>query len=303
MDKNFIETVLSLRGKEKGQKWLNGLPEIIKKYESKWGLKSLGSFPVLTFNYVEKVKTKNGEYLVLKIGFPGDIEFTKEATALRLYGGNGAVRVINEDVEDCVLLLEGCDPGKSLHTLNDETKETLIFTNVAQRIWRRPSEDSMFENISSEIKDFEWYFKNPKKVDNYLPKDLIMKAYETFKHLVETQHESILLHGDLHHDNILSSDRGWLAIDPKGVIGEKAYECASFIFNPYKQFNEQQELINAEFLGNRIDRIAGNLRLDKKRITQWAFVKRVLSVVWRIQDLGQEDETAVRLAKELEKLL
>src|SRR5687768_14306047 len=114
MDKNFIETILSLRGKEKGRKWLDSLPETIKKYESKWGLKSLGSFPVLTFNYVEKVKTKHGEYLVLKIGFPGDIDFKREATALKLYAGNGAVRLISDDAEDSVMLLEGCDPGKSL---------------------------------------------------------------------------------------------------------------------------------------------------------------------------------------------
>lgn len=263
----------------------------------------MGNFPELTFNYVEKVKTKNGEYLVLKIGFPEDVDFARQAKTLKLYSGNGAVKVLNEDVENSVLLLEGCIPGKSLHTLKDETKESLIFTNIAKRLWRKAPEDPMFENISSHIKDFNWYLENIKKAEKHLPKDLVDKAHELFKQLISTQKDNFLLHGDLHHDNIISSDRGWLAIDPKGVIGEREYESASFILNPYKQFTEKEELISEEFFANRIELIATTLRFDKKRITQWAFVKSVWGQIWRVRDSNKEDKVAIKIARALEKLV
>lgn len=300
---SFINSTLSLRGKSKGQKWLDDIPTLIKTYEAKWGLKSNGTFPELTFNYVEKVKTKNGEYLVLKIGFPQDLDFARQAKTLKLYSGNGAVKVLNEDIENSVLLLEGCIPGKSLHTLKDETKEVLIFTNIAKRLWRKAPEDPSFENISKTEEDFEWYFKNIKKAEKFLPEDLTTKAYELFKNLISTQKDTFLLHGDLHHDNIISSDRGWLAIDPKGVIGEREYECASFIFNPYKQFTENEDLISEEFFANRIELIAAALRFDKKRITQWAFVKSVSSLIWRIQDTNKVDKISIKIARALEKLV
>lgn len=303
MNQDFINSTLSLRGKAKGRKWLDNIPALIKTYETKWGLKSMGTFPELTFNYVEKVKTKNGEYLVLKIGFPEDVDFLRQAKTLKLYSGNGAVKVLNEDVDNSVLLLEGCIPGKSLHTLKDETKEALIFTNIAKRLWRKAPEDPIFESISTEIDDFDWYVKNSKKAQKYLPEDLVIKAHELFKHLISTQKDIFLLHGDLHHDNIISSDRGWLAIDPKGVIGEREYESASFIYNPYNQFADNQELINQEFFAQRIELIASALRFDKKRITQWAFVKRVSSMIWRVRDFSKEDKVAIKIARALEKLV
>ncbi len=303
MNQNYINNTLCLEGNVKGRKWLDSIPVLVKTYETKWGLKSKGAFPELTLNYVEKVKTNNGEYLVLKIGFPQDLDFARQAKTLKLYSGNGAAKVINEDIENSVLLLEGCIPGKSLHTLKDETKEVLIFTNIAKRLWRRAPEDPSFENISKAMEDFEWYLDNIIKVEKSLPKDLVVKARDLYKKLIATQKDTFLLHGDLHHDNIISSARGWLAIDPKGVIGEREFESASFIYNPYKQFSENQELITEKFFSHRIELIAAALRFDKHRITHWAFVKSVSSQIWSIQDFNREDKVSIKIARALEKLL
>ena len=204
MNQDFIKSTLSLRGKVKGKKWLGNLPDIIKTYETKWGLKSKGTFPELSINFVEKAQTKNGEEVVLKIGFPGDEEFIRETKALEIYNGNGAVRILNEDLENSVLLLEACLPGKPLHSLNNEEKEILIFTNTCKRIWKKVPQDSGFENLSDEIKYFDWYFKNEKKAQKHLPKELVIKTQEKFQNLIATQKEVYLLHSDLHHDNILS---------------------------------------------------------------------------------------------------
>jgi len=303
VNQDFINSTLSLRGKSKGQKWVDGLPETVKTFETKWGLKSMGTYPNLSINFIEKVQTKHGEELVLKLGFPGDEEFLKEARALEIYNGNGSVRLIKADLENYAMLLEGCIPGKSLHSLDDENKEALIFTNICKRVWAKAPSNSIFASLSDEIKYFDWYFANPKKAEKFLPKELVTKAHEKFEQLISSGKDQFLLHGDLHHDNILSSDRGWLAIDPKGIIGDREYESASFISNPYIRFQKNEDLINKEFFANRIELIATALRFDKKRITDWAFVKQILSLIWSIQDLGNSDKLGLKIAKALEELV
>lgn len=303
MNKDFVKSILSLRGKVKGQKWLDNIPLLVKTYEAKWGLKSKGTFPELSINFVERVQTKNGEDLVLKIGFPGDEEFLREVKALRIYNGNGAIKILKEDLDNSVILLEACIPGNPLHTLNNEEKEILIFTNICKRIWAKVPEDSSFAKLADEGKYFDWYFKNVKKAQKHLPQDLVLKAQEKFNYLINTQKELYLLHSDLHHDNILSSDRGWLAIDPKGLIGEREFEPSTFILNPYKRFKENETLINHEFFAKRIELIANTLRFDKDRIAAWAFIKQILALIWSLQDYGIRDTISTRNARELEKLL
>ena len=303
MNQNFIDSTFSLRGKAKGQKWLDELPETIKTFENKWGLKSMGTFPNLNINFIERVQTKHGEELVLKIGFPGDEEFLKEVRALEIYNGNGSVRLIKADLENYVMLLEGCIPGKSLHTMDDENKEALIFTNICKRVWTKAPSNSIFKNVSDLIKEFDWYFENSKKTEKLLPKELVTKAQEKFKTLVSSTKDQFLLHGDLHHDNILSSDRGWLAIDPKGIIGDREYEIAAFIRNPYFRFEKNEELISKDFFAVRIEFISTTLRFDKKRITDWAFVKQVITLIWTIQDHNKSDKLNLEIAKALEELV
>lgn len=303
MDQNFIQSLLSLRGKEKGQRWLDDLPETIKSYEKKWKLKSLGAFPDLSINYVEKARTNNGKDVVLKIGFPGDDELLSEMATLDIYNGEGAVKILGKNSKDCVLLLERCIPGNSLHSLNNEEEEILIFAETCRKIWKKASEDFKFKPLAGESKYFDWYFQNFQKSKDSLPKELVIKAKEKFEYLIKTQGELYLLHSDLHHDNILSSERGWLAIDPKGLIGEREYEAGVYILNPYKRFKENETLVNHKFFAKRIELISRALNFDKQRIAGWAFIKQILSLIWSLQDYGVRDTISLRNARELEKLL
>jgi streptomycin 6-kinase len=280
---------------------LDSLPELVKTYETKWGIKIGSPIENLSINYVQNVQAREGQ-AVLKIGFPEDQVFLYEIKALEVFNGNGAVRIIREDFENSVVLLESCIPGKSLDTINDEEKENLIFTNVSKRIWKRVFEDSEFPKLADEKKYFDWYFSN-KKAATLLPIELVAKAKEKFEALISAQKDLYLLHGDLHHDNILSSERGWLSIDPKGIVGEREYEIASFITNPRSRFEDNNDLIDKDYFAKKIESIATILRFDKKKITQWAFVKQVLSLIWTIEDHGKADKIGLRIAIELEKLV
>jgi streptomycin 6-kinase len=104
----------------------------------------------------------------------------------------------------------------------------------------------------------------------------------------------VLLHGDLHHWNILSARRSsWLAIDPKGVVGEPAYETGAWIRNPFPDLLRWQNA--REVIVRRIDQFANELALDRDRIQSWSFYQAVLAAWWSYEegDPGWENSLAV----------
>jgi streptomycin 6-kinase len=82
---------------------------------------------------------------------------------------------------------------------------------------------------------------------------------------------------------LLDSERGWLAIDPKGIVGELAYELGAALRNPV----EQPELFaQPSTINKRVDAFAKALSLDAGRILGWAFAQAVLAAVWELEDDG-----------------
>lgn len=300
MDSKFIETQIKLRGEEKAKKWIDNLQQLIKKYEQEWDIKLDRPFPNLSFNFVAGVKDSNGVDAVLKIGYPGDKLFLAEAETLKIYNGVGSIKLLKENLEDLVLLLERCIPGDSLDSLNDEDQETLIYTQLCKKIWKKAPVNSSFRNISEELGDFDWYFENYDIGKNIIDKQLVRKAQEKFKHLITTQKDLVLLHSDLHHDHILLSKRGWLTIDCRGAIGEKEYESSHFIRNPVKR--AEKSMITEDIITKRVDIIVRELNLDRQRVIDWAFAQTVLSVIWSLQDTGSGAKYWVEIAKEIERI-
>jgi streptomycin 6-kinase len=115
-------------------------------------------------------------------------------------------------------------------------------------------------------------------------KKTIDKGERIFKELMSDSTENLLLHGDLHNDNILSSQRGWLAIDPKGVIGVREFEIGVYLRNPFYDLPKNSDHRKVET--RRISQFAEELNLDKKRIKNWTMVCAVLSLLWSWEDSG-----------------
>jgi len=106
----------------------------------------------------------------------------------------------------------------------------------------------------------------------------------------------VLLHGDLHHENILAAQRQpWLAIDPKGIIGEAAYETGSWLRNPYPGLMKLPQ--PGRTLARRIDQFAEKLGFERARIRDWAVAQAVLSVWWGIEDFGYVEDEALAIAE------
>jgi streptomycin 6-kinase len=139
--------------------------------------------------------------------------------------------------------------------------------------------------------------------DAQVPRDLVMEARELYLALANTQQRTMLLHGDLQHYNVLfDTERGWVAIDPKGVIGELEYEVGALLRNPV----EQPELFtSAAIVERRLQTLTKALNLDYQRALEWSYAQAVLSAIWDIEDgftVTLEHHT-LRLAKTIQALM
>ena len=139
--------------------------------------------------------------------------------------------------------------------------------------------------------------------DERVPYDLVIEARDRYQRLVGSQQTLMLLHGDLQHYNVLfDTKRGWVAIDPKGVVGELEYEVGAILRNPVELSDVFTSLAAVE---RRLEVLAGTLNLDHDRTLCWAFAQGVLSAIWDVEDgYGvQPDNSGLRVAHTIRPLL
>jgi len=111
----------------------------------------------------------------------------------------------------------------------------------------------------------------------------------------------LLLHGDLHHDNILAAERQpWLAIDPKGLIGDPAYETGALLYNPHPLLLDAPD--PGRILARRVDQLAEELSLDRARVRGWGLVRAVLSAWWSVGSSDQFREAVMTCAELLAEI-
>ena len=117
--------------------------------------------------------------------------------------------------------------------------------------------------------------------------------------LLATTMRDIPLHGDIHHDNILQSVRGWLAIDAKGLIGDPHYDLANALFNPI----DMQSLVRAEGrLGRMASILASGTGYDRERILSYALCHARVSAIWSEQD-GEDPSGALSMLEPIRQAL
>lgn len=292
MNDEFVKNVITLYGDE-GRKWLDSIPLKIETYRQKWGIEVFPPF-VLSYNYVAPAKRSDGKDVVLKIGFLKDREFQNEIEALEVFDGDGIPKLIEADRKNAVILMEQVLPGVSLSTIEDDAKATRILASVMRKIRKPLPKNSRFITIS------EWTKELYENHSSSIPFNFIKKAQKVFEDLIDSSASPVITHADLHHDNVLSSDRdGWLAIDPKGIVAEPAYETAAMIRNPYKKLKDMENI--EETLKNRILILSEELGFDPKRIHNWCFAQTVLSGVWTRDDAAYTNH-ALKVAQALDNI-
>jgi streptomycin 6-kinase len=213
------------------------------------------------------------------------------------FGGRGVVRVYEH--AGGAALLEHVQPGEPLAALVAAGRDDEATDILAALLGKMSPGDPP---IGCPTVD-EWgaAFANYLATgDERVPRALVEPAQRIYAELCLTQRNPALLHGDLQHYNVLRDERrGWLAIDPKGVIGELEYEVGALLRNP----RGDPELYTLPAAERRLERFGAALGLDVERARAWAFAQAVLAAIWLIDD-GRElrpDEPSLLLARALEQ--
>jgi streptomycin 6-kinase len=290
---DFIRTTKEVHG-EAGERWLEQLPGLLAACARRWSLKILPPFAGLSYNYVAPAVRLNGAEVILKAGVPNR-ELLAEIAALEWYAGRGAVQLLAADPEKGLLLLERLRPGAMLVELDDDKQATAIAAQVMRRLWRPAPPGHHFPTIA------DWAAGLGRLRDEFdggagpFPARLVSMAEGLFTELIASQGEPVLLHGDLHHYNILAAERQpWLAIDPKGLVGEPEYEVGALLRNPSPQMST-----NGRILARRLDQLAAELGFDRARLAGWSLAQAVLSAWWSYEDHGHGWEAAIACAQAL----
>lgn len=278
-----------------GISWTNGLPDLLDELARRWDIVIDPPFEPLSYNYVAPVVQAGGGEAVIKMSFPNP-EFYSELAALDHFDDQSMVRLLDKDPDDCAMLLERVRPGNPLSQQQDDHYATQVVLEVIENLPLVTEFDYDFPTIHRWGHGFDRYLARFGFAPAPLPGDLVELARTQYAELVRTMGQLRLLHGDLHHGNILYSSTGeWKAIDPKGVIGEVSYEFGAFLRNPYPEIGFHPDL--ASILNRRVKQVTTYFDLPEQRIWRWAFSQAVLSAIWSLEDEGHGWESMIRFAE------
>jgi streptomycin 6-kinase len=251
----------------------NGLLARLHQQAREWRVIISHSFE--TESSVISFVERDDENLVLKLVKQQGDEWNA-GEVLRAFNGNGFVRVREHTAG--AMLLERLNPATALALHDDDEEATHLLAGVISKI--APTETpASCPAVEDWARVFDLYLSGS---DMRIPTALVESAQQLFADLCATQGKRRLLHGDLHHYNVLlDSERGWLAIDPKGVVAELEYEFGAAFRNP---FERPRLFLSPNTIRRRLKQFVNELGVDEERTITWAFAQAVLSAVWLIED-------------------
>ena len=265
-----------------GADWLASLPRLLDECVEHWSLDLGRAFPDSYVSLVVPAGLPGGEQVVLKIQYPHR-ESDTEADALAQWDGDGAVRLIDHDPRRHALLIERCVPGTHLSESSGDT--LAVFVGLLPRLMVPATEP--YTPLEDEAR---WWaddlIAHWDRAGKPFERKMADAAVDTLRALAGSQVEQVLLHQDLHADNVLSAEREpWLAIDPKPLSGERAFACSPII-RSYELGHSRRDVVY------RLDRLSDELGLDRERVRGWTFGQTVAWAFDNDETIARHTETA-----------
>jgi streptomycin 6-kinase len=241
------------------EQWRRRAPGLAVELASDWELTLGEPYVPGVAGYVVRAVRADGTRAVLKLFWPHR-EAEQEADALERWNGDGAVRLLARDDERHALLLERCEPGTFLSEGADDPLGVLI--GLLPRLWKDPTG---FRTLAEEA---EWWLHGT-DIPAVADKRLQDAATSLLCELGPTQGELVLVHQDLHGENVLAAKREpWLVIDPKPLAAEREFAVAPIVRSRELGHSKRDVLY-------RLDRLCAELGLDRERARGWTIAQTV----------------------------
>ena len=249
----------------------------------RWGLIEDGLPFQTSTSVLQRVRIKDGAFAFLKVTLCE--EERRGAALLRWWGGEGAVRVLA--LHRNAVLLECACGGRSLAKMvqaGEDDEASRIICHVAARLHSQAATDlpelmplsQCFHSLALAVATRGGVFQELSAIAGSL---------------LATPRQVVVLHGDLHHENVLDAGvRGWLCIDPKGYFGERGFDHANIFCNPDYHTATQPERFE-----RRVNIVAEAAQLEHHRLLSWIAAWAGLSAAWHLEDGGNAD-TALAVA-------
>lgn len=245
--------------------------DTIDSYVSAWNLTEISLLVKTSRGHIYKAQ-QNGATVVLKIYMgEGLVDEKRGVELLKVckHHGIDGISVILEADEDAVLM-EHCD-GQSLKDLvvnGMDAQATKIIAGLLNKIHACPiPQDHKFKTLQGR---FSPVSKMAEKNTQENEKHLFIKADNLAKKLCSDQQDICLLHGDIYHGNIIhDSKKGWVAIDPKGYIGDRAYDVANMFLHPW----DVPDIVrNKDRFLQHVTILSEHMNIDRQKIINYAFI-------------------------------
>jgi streptomycin 6-kinase len=250
-----------------GASWLESLPRLAAECAEQWSLDLGEPFGRGNVSLTMPVTLAGGTPAVLKLNFP-EQESAHEAEALAHWRGEGAVRLLEVDRERSALLVERAVPGTSLWELEDDDEATRIAASVLRRLWRhQPPGEHPFRVLADEAERWTAQLRSDwAALGRPFERGLVEAADAAARELSRSQSKLVLCHQDFQGSNVLRAQREpWLAIDPKPIIGERAFDVASLL-------RDRRWSIRGDVIRRRLDLLSSELELERERMRGWGIV-------------------------------
>ena len=255
-------------------------------YLSAWNLSNPKFLTQTMTSHIYTVTYDTGT-VILKLLSPSETDEQRGAVTLRHFDGHGAVHLLHYDEGAHLLEYAAGDELVSLVERGEDENATRIIAQVIEKLHNVP-QDIPPNGLFLLERWFGELFNKAASDRQAGIESIYVRSASLAKRLLAAQRDVRVLHGDIHHRNVRQSSRGWLTFDPKGLVGERTYDCANTLCNPVMPelvHNETRLLTNAAIL-------ADTLAIDLSRVLAFTYAYACLNASWwslRLGTGGAED--------------
>lgn len=268
-----------LRGVAAAQRWLADLPSLVGEVREVFDVRLSAPLHGGSCSWVAPAELPDGTRVIVKIGWPHR-EMYAEPAALRRWNGVGAVRLLAHDPHRHALLLQRCEPGRQLAADTAPAQERLrIGSAVLRQLWAAEvTPPDGIESLGPVCA--QWADLVEERMTRLAPgydPGLVRAGARLLRELPASAKATVLLHGDFNPGNILADSPTWLAIDPKPMIGDPAFDPWPLLEQIDDPFTRPDA---GDVLRDRTMLLADALSLDAGRIALWSVARRVEAALW-----------------------
>ncbi len=276
--------------------WLARLPDLVTELERRWGIATGSPYRTGVAAWTAPAITDDDTLAVLKVSWPHR-EARGEAEGLRFWAGDGVVRVLHSDDEHYALLLERCAPGQALGEAAGSAEQRLATAaRLLRRLWsRQPAGGLALERVGDVTAEWaELVRERYRRLGQSLDGGMVALGTELLVSLPATATSEVVVHGDFNPGNVLSARRQpWLAIDPKPMIGDPAYDPWPMLTQMGSPFDDRAA---AGVLRARYRLFAELVEEPAERLLAWSVARTVESALWTL-DRGHPDAAEQQMAE------